>query len=403
MTTEGWVDPMLRFLALRREEDLRHARRLAPGPVADFLEAFQAEEAERAVGLFKRLASSGLTTREEVTVEVALTDLFARVVEMGRGYPPELMLTAREMAIDASRQAVGLARQLGNQPCVALYLRLLGVGSWESGSKRAAREAYGESLAIYRELVKSEPGVYRPSLAGTLDNLGAVLSDLNETRAARAALEEALAIHRELAASEPGVYRPDVALTLNNLGTVLSDLNEKRTAREVYEEALAVYRELAGSEPGIYRPFVAGTLNNLGNVLRDLNERRAAREAFDEALAIYRELARPEPGVYRPDVAITLNNLGTVLSDLNEKQAALGAYEEAERIHSSLGLSLGSARLSALFSNFEAAEGGESCDRALELARKAVQTVEGLLSGLQQPEHAAVTPSSATSNRLTNG
>lgn len=58
-------------------------------------------------------------------------------------------------------------------------------------------------------------------------------------------LEEALAIYRALAVRNPDVYRPNLAATLSNLGALNRDENRKAEARKGFEEALAIYREFA--------------------------------------------------------------------------------------------------------------------------------------------------------------
>ena len=471
---------MLRDLSLQREQDFQQALTLAPESLRDFLEAYKNKDRKLTKDrLNVIMLSPSLLRREKLAIQLVSADLFAELVETWRRYPAELMLTARDFGVAGCEEAIGLARQLGHQACEAVYLGLQACGFSEAGSQRAAGEKLQEALEIRRRLAESEPGVYRPDVALTLNNLGGVLSHLNEKQAARDKLEEALETYRKLAKSEPGVYRPDVALTLNNLGFVLSQLNEKRAAHDKLEEALEIRRKLAESEPGVYQPYLAETLNNLGNVLSqlnekraahdkleealeirrklaesepgvyqpylaetlnnlgsvlsDLNEKRAAREEYEEALEIrrklaesepgvnrpnlamtlnnlgtllselnekrtarekleealqtYRELAKSEPNVYQPDAAWTLNSLGTLLSELNEKRAAREKYEEAARIHLSFGPSLESARLNASFAHLEADEGGEFCDRALELSVAAVNALEGLLSSLHASEH----------------
>jgi len=94
--------------------------------------------------------------------------------------------------------------------------------------------------------------------------LGTAAAKQHNWDQARGLLDHSLRIYRELAASQPQIYRPDVATTLNNLGTVLSDQREFAAARDAYEEAVKEYRALAASQPQIYQPNVAGILNNLG-------------------------------------------------------------------------------------------------------------------------------------------
>ncbi len=114
--------------------------------------------------------------------------------------------------------------------------------------------------------------------------------DLRELEGARQALGEGLEFYRRLARSQPQVYEPYVATTLNKLGAVLGELRELEGARQAYSEALEIYRRLARSQPQVYEPYVATTLNKLGAVLGELRE-----------LEIRRRVARSQPQVYEPD------------------------------------------------------------------------------------------------------
>ena len=59
----------------------------------------------------------------------------------------------------------------------------------------------------------------------TLNNLGNAFSVFRQINQAVDAYDEALLHYRRLARSQPEVYEPDVAMTLNNLGNVLRDLS----------------------------------------------------------------------------------------------------------------------------------------------------------------------------------
>ena len=200
----------------------------------------------------------------------------------------------------------------------------------------AAGKAYGETLWNYRKLAARQPGIFLQYVAGTLNNLGNVLCDLNELEAAREAFDEALKTFRKLAEMDPEVFLQDVAGILNNLGTVLNDLNELEAAREAFDEALEIRRKLAKARPEVFIQYVAETLNNLGRVLCDLNDLQAARQANEEALQIRRLLAEVSPEVFQKDVAMTLSNLGRVLRGLNDLEAARETYAESLKTYRKL-------------------------------------------------------------------
>ncbi|MEL6627791.1 MAG: tetratricopeptide repeat protein, partial [Bacteroidota bacterium] len=162
-------------------------------------------------------------------------------------------------------------------------------------------------LERYLHLFKSSLSQGR--LAGTLINLGILLSDRNEYPQAEESYQEALATYLQLAAANPQTYLPDVAMTLNNLGVLHSNRNEYPQAEESYQEALEIRRQLAVDNPQTYLPDVATTLNNLGLLHWNRNEYPQAEQAYQEALEIRRQLAADNPQTYLPYVATTLNNM----------------------------------------------------------------------------------------------
>ncbi len=219
---------------------------------------------------------------------------------------------------------------------VAVTLNNLGIVLTKLQEKQAARKAFEKALDIYRRLAKHKPAAFEPDVAGTLRNLGSVLSELQEKQAARKAFDKALDIYRRLAKHKPAAFEADLALTLNNLGNVLRDLHERHKARETYEQALEIRRRLAEDQPAAFEPDVAMTLNNLGIVLSELRETEEARKAHEDALEIRRRLAEQQPAAFEPDVAVTLSNLGIVLRALGEREQARKAYEGALEIRRKL-------------------------------------------------------------------
>ncbi|WP_259015059.1 tetratricopeptide repeat protein, partial [Emticicia fluvialis] len=199
-----------------------------------------------------------------------------------------------------------------------------------------AIEIYKEALEIYRNLAKTNPQVYQPYVATTLNNLAVLHSAKNELEDAEKEYQEALEIRRNLAKTNPQVYQPYVAMTLNNLGNLHSAKNELEDAEKEYQEALEIRRNLAKTNPQVYQPYVAMTLNNLAVLHSAKNELEDAEKEYQEALEIYKNLAKTNPQVYQPYVAMTLNNLGNLHSAKNELEDAEKEYQEALEIRRNL-------------------------------------------------------------------
>ncbi|MCK9386356.1 MAG: tetratricopeptide repeat protein [Nevskia sp.] len=213
---------------------------------------------------------------------------------------------------EAYRRALVLARESENAAQIALILNNLGALERTENHNDAARQAYEESLAIYRALARQNPDVYQPDVARGLNNLGELERAENHNDAARQAYEESLAIYRALARQNPDVYRPDVARSLNNLGELERAENRHDAARRAHQESLAIYRELAQQSPDVYRPNIAANKNNLGNLESTEKHFDAARKAYEEALAIYRDFAKRAPDAYAPYVRTVEKNLAAL-------------------------------------------------------------------------------------------
>jgi len=142
-----------------------------------------------------------------------------------------------------------------------------------------AEGTYREALGIYRRLAKQQPQVYEPYLAGTLNNLGNVLSDLRRLEEAEGAYREALEIRRRLAEQKPQVYEPYLATTLNNLGAVLSYLRRLEEAEEAYREAQKIYQR--HDDVPDQRAVL---LSNLGRLQMERERWEEAAETLREAV-----------------------------------------------------------------------------------------------------------------------
>src|SRR5215472_2817503 len=86
------------------------------------------------------------------------------------------------------------------------------------------------ALQQYLELARSEPEIFRPNVALSLNNLGATLSALGRREEALAAAQEAVQICRALAAARPEASTFDLAVSLNTLANRLSELGRREQA-----------------------------------------------------------------------------------------------------------------------------------------------------------------------------
>ena len=91
-------------------------------------------------------------------------------------------------------------------------------------------------MGLYRELVEASPAAYTPDLAGSLNNLANILSEVGRSGEALEAVQEAVGLYRELVEASPAAYTPDLAMSLNNLANILKEKGQ-------YEEALNVFTE----------------------------------------------------------------------------------------------------------------------------------------------------------------
>jgi tetratricopeptide (TPR) repeat protein len=161
------------------------------------------------------------TPVERVTVRLTHLSPWVALCSLAKQARLEDQEQRFRMGIESGTVTQEVAERLGDDALRASSLFSQACGWSELGQLEAARDSYQEALAIRRELARQRPDVYRPAVAGTLNNLGNVQRDLNDLETARASFQEALTGYRELARQHPDLWWPEVAGTLNNLGLVL--------------------------------------------------------------------------------------------------------------------------------------------------------------------------------------
>ncbi|HEX2185650.1 MAG TPA: tetratricopeptide repeat protein, partial [Chloroflexota bacterium] len=146
----------------------------------------------------------------------------------------------------------------------ALALLIVGQGSPAGRDQAAARAAFEESLAIYRQLGDL------PRVAGTLRDLGRAAMELGDAPAARQLLDESLALERQLG------NRHGVGMTLKTLGWLTGLQGDCAAARAFLIEGLELCRE-AGDDP-----YTTGCLAMLAGVACDDGDCTTAYERLEE-------------------------------------------------------------------------------------------------------------------------
>jgi predicted ATPase len=170
------------------------------------------------------------------------------------------------------KEALDIARQLGDKRGMAVSLNALGVNDRNRGQAAVAHSLFEESVTLWKELGDQK------AVARSLSNLANVVKSQGDYARARALHEECLAIFSGLG------DRTGVAWSLNSQGDVARDQRDTAGARALYEQGLAIFWEF-GDRWGI-----AATLNDLGNLALEQRNLSTARSLFRESLKTFQEL-----------------------------------------------------------------------------------------------------------------
>ena len=219
---------------------------------------------------------------------------------------------------------------------IAGSLNNMGMSLRELNHFSDAEPKYQAALEMFHLLEEQHPGQYIDDVAMTLNNLANLHTYTNNYPAAEKKYTEALKTYRYLAEKNPDAFLSDVAMMLNNLANLHTKTNNYPAAEKDYTEAFEIYRDLADKDPDAFLPYVAGTLNNLGSLHDDLHNYLAAEKEYTKALKIRRDLAKKNPDAFLPKIANTLNNLAALHYNTNNYPAAEKEYTEALKTYRDL-------------------------------------------------------------------
>ncbi|NET57538.1 MAG: tetratricopeptide repeat protein [Symploca sp. SIO2E6] len=217
-------------------------------------------------------------------------------------YPP---------AIERFQEALGIARELGNQRQEWQSLNQMGLAYRSLGEYQLALDFFEQALVIHQQ-VSQDTGAIR-------FNIGQVYSSLGD-------YTQALEFYQQASDLARG----------NQLGKVriLNAIGNVQTNRQQYDLALAAYQQALTILKGINynkKLLEGGTLHNLGQVYREQGKYELALEYYQQALTIQQLL-----GGRRGEGAI-LDNLGEAYHRLAEYDKALAYYQQALLISQEVG------------------------------------------------------------------
>lgn len=240
----------------------------------------------------------------------------------------------RDEALVSGRHAVRAWRDLtradaAHRPSLAGSLCDLGAYLSAVGRRAEALSAVEEAVEIRRRLVADDPVAHEPGLALSLSALAHRLFDRGRRSEALSAIEKAVEIRRRLVRENPVAHEPALAASLSSLGASLSDVGRRHEALAVTEEAVEILRRLTANDPAVYGPDLADTLSNLGNRLSAVGREAEAVSAIEEAVTAYRRLVAANPAAYEADLALALSNLGPLLLKAGRQREAMSVTEEA--------------------------------------------------------------------------
>ncbi len=170
-------------------------------------------------------------------------------------------------------KALAAARGYVEEKDLAKMMLDYGTFLWENKQYHLVDSLYEETLAIYRKLAEQNPQAFLSNVAGTLNNLAILHSDLQQYTQAEEEYNEALKIYRQLAEQNPQAFLSDVAGTLYNMSLLHESMGQYIQAEQECQEALEIYSRLAKEVHPIYEQYVANAKNQLADL------RKAAKQS----------------------------------------------------------------------------------------------------------------------------
>ncbi len=216
-----------------------------------------------------------------------------------------------------------------NQDLQFVILNNLGALLANINDYAKAEEYYLMALENRNRLFSQTPGDYKSGVAMEQHNLGYLYYCSHDYSKAEEFLLKALENYTQLFEQDPDAYRASLASTQNNYGLLCSSLRNYSKAEEYFLKALENRTLLFNQSPDTYRIDLAKTQHDLGFLYDDLHDYAKAEEYLLKALENKDVLFSQNPDAYRVDLVTTLNGLGVVYDDLQDYNKAEEYYLKA--------------------------------------------------------------------------
>ena len=219
-----------------------------------------------------------------------------------------------ERAEALSEESLALFRELGDQPGIALSLRVLGNVAWVRGATARARSLLEEAVALARAVG------FKENAAWALFSLALLANSQGEYARACALYEESLALFREIE------HKKGTAHILSQMAQALFvSQGDQARVRSLLEESFALSREIG------FKEGIAASLLYLGQLALGQGDVATARSLAEEGVVLYKEMG------HRYGTAESLRVLGKVVAAQGDYAAARRLYEESLAITGELG------------------------------------------------------------------
>jgi hypothetical protein len=226
-------------------------------------------------------------------------------------------------------------------PKLVTVLNDLASKLWALGQRDDAIDAISEQVGLYRQLVKRDPGKFRPKLAQTLTGLGVHLSVLQRVQEFLGVTREAVEMWYELA-TEDSTFEIDLARPLAILASDLKNLKDQRDGVQLLKVAVQCYSQVT-PRYAAFRPWLAIARVHLACALQRLGQSSEYETVMDEALYMYGKLAeeklehdetcceleRIDPVAYRPPKELDTDQWLDLYLDEEAKAKTLDAANRA--------------------------------------------------------------------------
>jgi len=206
-----------------------------------------------------------------------------------------------------------------------------------------ARDYYTKAREIFRGLMDKYPDLLGAdkSLAGSLDELAELFSEIGDFESAEICYNDELQIYENLLQKEP--ENPEYSLKLSDIYRELGDLfageEEIEKARAYYDKEIEIYENLHPAEADklMLEANKADTWNQIGRLYAE-EEPETAVQYHERALPVFQEAFESDPGneFFHEELLETLTVLGTLFKENREFEKAIQIYEKITKVQKKL-------------------------------------------------------------------